>query len=128
MRRIEEDLTKCNLMTESFGGDVQVVPISALKGINIPLLLGSINAQAEMLELKQSEVFEGSVLEASQRRGMGTTATVLVRSGELRVGELLVTLGDESSVMARVRSILDVDGRHVPKDWCIRTWFGEWLE
>ena len=115
MKGIEEDLTKYNVMSESFGGDVQVVPISALKGINVSSLLNSISAQAEMLELKQSEVFEGMILEASQRKGMGMTATVLVRSGELRVGDVLVTLNEDSSVMAKVKSIVDADDRHVQR-------------
>ena len=115
MKKIEEHLTKYNLMTESFGGDVQAVPISALRGTNIPLLLHSVIAQAEMMELKQSETFEGSVLEASQKKGMGNTATVLIRSGELKVGDLLVTLSEDASAMAKVRSIIDADGNHVQR-------------
>ena len=108
VRRVEEQLGRAGVMTEGMGGEVQLVPISAFTGENVPNLLEAIMAQAEQLELsKTDEHLEAMVLEAQLLHGVGPCCTALVRSGQIRTGDHLVIDG----VMGRVRKMVDCDGQ-----------------
>ncbi|MFW5697510.1 MAG: translation initiation factor IF-2, partial [Fimbriimonadaceae bacterium] len=90
--RILQQLTEHEVIPEEFGGDVLSARVSAETGEGIPDLLEKVLLQAEVLELKadpQAE-FEGIVIESKLEKGRGPVATVLVKSGTLRQGDILV--------------------------------------
>ena len=90
--KVKQDLLSQNLIPEEMGGEVQVVPISALKKINLDRLKEEIWAKAEMLELsgdKKGKV-EGYVIESTLDVHRGKLATVLVKRGTLKRGSFLV--------------------------------------
>lgn len=78
--------------TEQIGGDVQCVEISAKTRANLPMLLEAISLQADMLDLQSDPASRaaGICLESRMDRSMGSTATVVVRSGTLRLGDHIV--------------------------------------
>lgn len=90
--RINNDLSSQGLIPESWGGDVMFVPVSAKEGTGIDTLLEGISLQAEMLELRApiSGSAKGVVLEARLDKGRGPVASVLVQSGMLRQGDILL--------------------------------------
>ncbi len=91
--KIKEQLAGMNILVEDWGGKFQSQAISAKKGLNIDLLLEKIVLEAELLDLKANPEREatGSVIEASLDKGRGYVATVLVQSGTLRSGDLVVS-------------------------------------
>ena len=91
--KIKEQLASMNILVEDWGGKFQSQEISAKKGLNIDLLLEKIGLEAELLDLKANPEREasGSVIEASLDKGRGYVATVLVQSGTLRNGDLVVS-------------------------------------
>jgi translation initiation factor IF-2 len=91
--KIKEQLAGMNILVEDWGGKFQSQEISAKKGLNIDLLLEKIGLEAELLDLKANPEREasGSVIEASLDKGRGYVATVLVQSGTLRAGDLVVS-------------------------------------
>jgi translation initiation factor IF-2 len=90
--KIKEQLAQLNILVEDWGGKFQSQEISAKKGLNIDLLLEKIGLEAEMLELKANpdRVSTGSVIEASLDKGRGYQSTILVQSGTLNQGEMVV--------------------------------------
>ena len=90
--RVMEELTKCNLVPEAWGGDTIYVPISALKGTGVDTLLEMIQLVAEMKELKANpdRLAIGTVIEAELDKGRGPIATFLVQNGTLKVGDVVV--------------------------------------
>jgi translation initiation factor IF-2 len=82
----KQQLQEAGLQLEDFGGDVQVVPISALKGTNVPKLIEAILTLAEVMQLKADFCgpVEGVVLESKVDSGLGRVATVLVQRGTLQ--------------------------------------------
>lgn len=90
--RVKQQLADHGLLAEDWGGDVQMVPISALKGDNIDKLLEGILIQAEILELKANEKCpaEGKIIESRIDQGRGTVSTVLIERGTLKVGDSFV--------------------------------------
>jgi translation initiation factor IF-2 len=90
--KIKEQLAQLNILVEDWGGKFQSQEISAKKGLNIDLLLEKIGLEAEMLELKANpdRVATGSVIEASLDKGRGYQSTILVQSGTLNQGEMVV--------------------------------------
>ncbi|MFW5451675.1 MAG: translation initiation factor IF-2 [Methylophagaceae bacterium] len=105
--RVKTELGNHDVIPEDWGGDVPFVPVSALTGQGIDDLLETISLQAEMLELKAavSGPAKGTVIEARLDKGRGTIVTVLVQSGTLNKGDIVV-VGQE---YGRVRSLLDED-------------------
>ncbi|NOQ94374.1 MAG: translation initiation factor IF-2 [Methylophaga sp.] len=103
--RVKTELGNHDVIPEDWGGDVPFVPVSALTGQGIDELLDTISLQAEMLELKASSTgpAKGTVIEARLDKGRGTIVTVLVQSGTLNKGDIVV-VGQE---YGRVRSLLD---------------------
>ncbi|HEY4206746.1 MAG TPA: translation initiation factor IF-2, partial [Puia sp.] len=91
--KIKEQLAGMNLLVEDWGGKYQSQEISAKKGLNVDLLLEKLLLEAELLDLKANPGREstGSVIEASLDKGRGYVATVLVQTGTLHVGDLVVS-------------------------------------
>ncbi|MDC9724442.1 MAG: translation initiation factor IF-2 [Gammaproteobacteria bacterium] len=103
--RVKTELGNHDVIPEDWGGDVPFVPVSALTGQGVDELLDTISLQAEMLELKAIATgpAKGTVIEARLDKGRGTIVTVLVQSGTLNKGDIVV-VGQE---YGRVRSLLD---------------------
>jgi translation initiation factor IF-2 len=90
--RIKEELSKMNYLVEDWGGKYQSQEISAKSGLNINLLLDKVLLEAEMLDLKANanKPALGTVIESSLDKGRGYTATVLVKAGTLRIGDIVL--------------------------------------
>lgn len=90
--RIQNELSTHGLLPEAWGGDVIFVPVSAREGTGIDTLLEALSLQAEMLELKASITGHaiGVVLEARLDKGRGPVASVLVQSGTLNRGDVML--------------------------------------
>jgi translation initiation factor IF-2 len=110
-QRVREALLQYDVQVEAMGGEVQDVEVSALKKTGLDELIEKILLQAELLELKANpdRDAEATVVEAKLDKGRGPVATVLVRRGTLRVGDIFV-VGAESG---KVRALLDDKGRQV---------------
>ena len=110
-QRVRERLLEHELVVEEMGGDVQNVEVSALKKIGLDKLLDAIALQAEIMELKANpdRNAEGTVIEAKLDKGRGPVATILVRRGTLKVGDIFVC-GAESG---RVRALVDDHGKQI---------------
>jgi translation initiation factor IF-2 len=90
--KIREELANMNFLVEEWGGKYQSQEISAKSGLNIDVLLEKILLQAELLELKANpdKLAVGAVLESSLDKGRGFVATVLVKAGTLKVGDVVI--------------------------------------
>lgn len=109
--RIKNDLLKEEVVSEDFGGDVQIVGVSSMTGQGIDDLLDAILLQAEVLELKApiDVPARGTIVESSLEKGRGPVATVLVRAGTLKQGDVILT----GPHFGRVRAMFDEAGRPV---------------
>ncbi|KAL3873915.1 hypothetical protein ACJMK2_036992 [Sinanodonta woodiana] len=98
-----------NIVLEDFGGDVQAIPISALKGTNLDQLQEAIVTQAELIGLKADPkgLVEGRVVEAKTDHGRGKLVTALIKRGTLRKGAFLVA----GTAWAKVRSMFSDKGK-----------------
>jgi translation initiation factor IF-2 len=110
--KIRQQLTEYNLVAEEYGGDTMFVDVSAKQGINIDELLEAVLLTADAaldLRANPDKDARGVAIEANLDRGRGATATVLIQSGTLRVGDAIVT----GSSYGRVRAMLDEHGAQV---------------
>jgi translation initiation factor IF-2 len=109
--RIKQDLAKLDVIPDDWGGDTLFVKVSAKTGEGVDKLLESILLQAELLELKVVEKgpSSGTVIESRLDKGRGPVATVLVQSGELRKGDVVLS-GHE---FGRVRALYDENGNEL---------------
>jgi translation initiation factor IF-2 len=109
--RVKNDLLGQDVVAEDFGGDVQMVELSAMTGQGVDTLLDAISLQAEVLELTAvpGGRATGVVIESSLDKGRGPVATVLVQQGLLKKGDYLVC-GVE---YGRVRALFDETGSQV---------------
>jgi len=109
--RVMQELTQYEVVPEDWGGDTMFVNVSAKTGEGIGALLDIISLQAEVLELEAvvDGFARGSIVESSLDKGRGPVATVLVRSGTLKRGDVIVS-GKE---FGRVRAMFDESGRQV---------------
>ena len=109
--KVKNDLLKEEVVAEDFGGDVQVVPVSAQTGKGISELLDAVLLQAEVLELNApvDAPAKGVIVEASIEKGRGPVASVLVRSGTLRQGDVILS----GPLFGRVRAMFDEAGKPV---------------
>jgi len=109
--RVKQELSKLEIVPEDWGGDTQFVNVSAQTGEGIDNLLESISLQAELLELKASETgaATGTVIEARLDKGRGPVATILVQSGVLNKGDIILS-GRE---FGRVRAMVDSNGNEI---------------
>ena len=107
--RVKQELVAEEVVPEEYGGDSPFVAVSAKTGQGVDELLEQVLLQAEVLELKApvDAAAKGLVIEASLDKGRGPVATVLVQSGTLKVGD--VVLAGQTS--GRVRAMLDENGR-----------------
>jgi translation initiation factor IF-2 len=106
--RVRSELVAEGVVPEDFGGDSPFVPVSAKTGQGIDALLEQVLLQAEVLELKApaEAAAKGLVIEAQLDKGRGPVATVLVQSGTLKKGDVVLA----GSSYGRVRAMLDEDG------------------
>ena len=90
--KIREELAAMNYLVEEWGGKYQCQEISAKKGLNVEELLEKVLLEAEILELKANPKRKaiGSIIESSLDKGRGYVATVLVQSGTLRIGDVVL--------------------------------------
>ncbi len=90
--KIKEELANMNYMVEDWGGKYQSQEISAKNGLNIDLLLEKVLLEAELLELKANpdKNARGTVIESTLDKGRGNVATILVESGTLKIGDVIL--------------------------------------
>jgi translation initiation factor IF-2 len=109
--RVKNELVAQEVVPEEWGGEHMFVNVSAKTGEGIDELLDAILLQSEVMELKAVEdgPAQGVVIEASLDKGRGPVATVLVQSGTLKHGDIILT-GQE---YGRVRAMFDENGRKI---------------
>ena len=109
--KIRQELSIHGVNPDSWGGDTQFVDISAKKGLNIDGLLEAVLLEAEVLELKApvDAPAKGIIVEARLDKGRGAVATLLVQSGTLRKGDMLLA----GSVFGKIRAMTDEDGKTI---------------
>jgi len=109
--KVKQELLQHGVVPEEFGGDAPFVPVSAKTGQGVDALLEHVLLQAEVLELKApvDAPGKGVVIEARLDKGRGPVATVLVQSGTLKRGDVVLI----GSVYGRVRAMLDENGKPI---------------
>ena len=109
--RVKQELAQHEIIPEDWGGDTMFVPVSAKTGAGVDDLLEAILLQAEIMELRavRDAPARGTVIESSLDKGRGPVATVLVQSGTLRKGDVILS-GKE---YGRVRAMFDENGQQV---------------
>ncbi|MDB5273368.1 MAG: infB [Chitinophagaceae bacterium] len=111
--KIKEELSKENVLVEDWGGKYQVELISAKTGKGIPELLEKVLLEAEILDLKANpnKNAVGTIIEASLDKGRGYVTTLMVQSGTLEVGDVLLA----GPYFGKVKAMLDHRGQRVQK-------------
>ena len=109
--KVKGDLAAKDLTPEDWGGTIQMVPVSALKGDGIDDLLERIALEAEILELKAhyEGAAQGVVIESELDKFRGSVATFLIQNGTLKVGDLVVS----GNSMGKIKSIVNSDGQKI---------------
>jgi translation initiation factor IF-2 len=109
--RVKSELVAEEVVPEEFGGDSPFVAVSAKTGQGVDDLLEQVLLQAEVLELKApvDSMAKGLVIEAQLDKGRGPVATVLVQSGTLKVGDVVLA----GQTYGRVRAMLDENGKTI---------------
>ncbi len=107
--RVKQELVVENVIPEEYGGDVQFIEVSAKTGQGIDALLDAVLLQAEVLELKapRDAPAKGIVIESRLDKGRGAVASVLVQSGTLKRGDVVLI----GAAFGRVRAMLDENGK-----------------
>jgi translation initiation factor IF-2 len=107
--RVKQELVAESVVPEEYGGDSPFIHVSAKTGTGIDELLENVLLQAEVLELKapKEAAAKGLVIEARLDKGKGPVATILVQSGTLRRGDMILA----GSSFGRVRAMLDENGK-----------------
>ncbi len=109
--RVKNELLQHELVVEEMGGEILAIEVSAKERTNLDKLVEAILLQAELLELAANpdRNAEGAVIEAKIERGRGPVATVLIKRGTLRVGDIFVA----GSEWGRVRALVNERGETV---------------
>ena len=109
--RIKQQLTEYDLVSEEWGGDTIIVPISAKTGMGIEDLLENLVVLAEVQELKANpnRAAKGTVIEARLDKGRGPIMTVLVQNGTLKLGDIIIA----GTAVGRVRTMINDKGQRV---------------
>lgn len=107
--RLREQLSAMNILVEEWGGKFQSQEISAKTGFNVDILLEKILLEAEVLDLKANpnRYANGTVVEASLDKGRGFVSTILVQSGTLKIGDMIVA----GSIFGRIKAMSDERGK-----------------
>ena len=110
-QKIRQELSQHEVIPEDWGGDTQFVDISAKQGTHIDALLEAVLLQAELLELKApvESPATGVVVEARLDKGKGAVITLLVQSGTLKKGDVLLA----GNAYGKVRALYDENGKAV---------------
>ncbi len=108
VEKVKGDLAGKDLVPEDWGGNIQMVPVSAITGEGIDDLLERISLEAELLELKAhyNGLAQGVVIESELDKFKGAVATFLIQNGTLKVGDLVAS----GNVIGKIKSIVDSDG------------------
>lgn len=111
INRIQQDLIQHNIVPEEWGGDAIVVPISAMQGTNIETLLESILLVSDLMNLRTdpNSLAKGLVLESHMDRSKGAVASLIVKHGTLRIGDI-ITSGPSIS---KIRGMLNCNGKNL---------------
>ena len=109
--RVKQELVAEQVVPEEYGGDAPFISVSAKTGVGIDELLENVLLQAEVLELKapKDAPAKGLIIEARLDKGRGPVATMLVQSGTLRQGDVVLS----GQVFGRVRAMLDENGKTI---------------
>ncbi|MBQ7185464.1 MAG: translation initiation factor IF-2 [Alphaproteobacteria bacterium] len=109
--RVKTDLLQQEVQVEEMGGDVQCVEISATKKIGLDKLEEAILLQAEMIDLRADPDMPAvaTVVEAKMEKGLGAVATVIIRQGTLKIGDVFVV----GETFGRVRGLITSNGERV---------------
>ncbi|MES2771449.1 MAG: translation initiation factor IF-2, partial [Pseudomonadota bacterium] len=109
--RVKQELVAEQVVPEEYGGDAPFISVSAKTGVGIDELLENVLLQAEVLELKAAKdaPAKGLIIEARLDRGRGPVATMLVQSGTLRQGDVVLA----GQVFGRIRAMLDENGKSI---------------
>ncbi len=109
--RIKQQLTEYGLVSEDWGGETIICPISAKTGMGIDNLLEMVTLTAEMAELKANpnRAAQGTVVEARLDKGRGPVATLLVQNGTLKQGDIIIA----GTAVGRVRAMVDDKGNRL---------------
>ena len=109
--RIKQQLTEHGLVSEEWGGETIICPISAKTGMGIDNLLEMVTLTAEMAELKANpnRAAQGTVVEARLDKGRGPVATLLVQNGTLKQGDIIIA----GTAVGRVRAMVDDKGNRL---------------
>jgi translation initiation factor IF-2 len=109
--KVRESLSKINILVEEWGGKYQCQEISAKSGKGIDDLLEKVLLEAEILNLKANPVRSGtgSIIEASLDKGRGYVATLMVQSGSLKVGDILLA----GPNYGRIKAMFDDTGKKI---------------
>jgi translation initiation factor IF-2 len=109
--RVKQELIAEQVVPEEYGGESPFIPVSAKTGEGIDTLLENVLLQAEILELKAPTTVpaRGLVIESRLDKGRGPVATILVQSGTLRRGDVVLA----GSSFGRVRAMLDENGKSI---------------
>ena len=109
--RVTQELIAESVIPEAYGGETMFVPVSAKKGTGIDELLEAVLLQAEVLELTAAKdtPAKGLIIEARLDKGRGPVASLLVQSGTLRKGDVLLA----GATFGRIRAMLDENGKQI---------------
>ena len=106
-QKVKNELLKYELIPEDMGGEIQCINVSALKKVGLDQLIESIELQAEILELKSDPDCPalGVVIESKIEKGKGSVITLLVQSGTIKVGDIIVVGSENGKVRALINDL-----------------------
>ena len=111
--RVKTELAEAGVVVEDYGGDTPLVPVSAKTRVGIDELLEIILLVADLQELKANPKREavGTIIEARLDKGRGPVATLIVQTGTLRVGDVVVA----GNVVGKIKALENSNGKRIPK-------------
>jgi len=111
IEKVQQELSKYELIPESWGGQTPMIPISASQGTNIDSLLELIllMADIENYQAIEEDLANGTILEAHIDRTRGPIASILVQNGTLKLGDIIVT----GTSLGKIRGMLDTEGNKI---------------
>lgn len=111
IERVKQELVAESVIPEEYGGDTMFMPVSAKSGDGVDALLEAVLLQAEVLELQApvEAPAKGLIVEARLDKGRGPVASLLVQSGTLRKGDVLLV----GATFGRIRAMLDENGKPI---------------